>query len=68
MNLFNLIKINPATILISLTCLALFILTANGTLQNIIHFAGIDEEIGFAFILLFGSAISLLASFEKVEK
>ena len=61
------IVINPIPFLIAILSFALFYTTASGSIQNYIHFAGVENEMAFAFIGLLGAVIGVFSMFERVQ-
>lgn len=53
-------KVDFKYLIIALSAISLGLLTMGGITQEYIHFAGIKNEIGFAFIAIFMGIISLL--------
>ena len=67
-NMKSSIKINPSFLLIAILSFALFYYTAAGTIQNYIHFAGVENEMAFALVGLMGTVLGVIGMFEKVQK
>jgi len=61
------IVINPGPFLIAILSFIIFYSTASGSIQKYIHFAGVENEMAFALVALFGTVLGAFISFEKVQ-
>ena len=61
------IVINPGPFLIAILSFIVFYSTASGSIQNYIHFAGVENEMAFAFVALLGTILGAFISFERVK-
>ena len=62
-----LVKINFKNLIAAIAALVIFILVLNGSLQSVIHFEGVLNEMLFAFGAFFLGLIQLYLSFEKPQ-
>jgi len=61
------IVIKPGPFLIAILSFIIFYSTVSGSIQNYIHFAGVENEMAFAFVALLGTVLGAFVSFEKFK-
>jgi hypothetical protein len=60
-------KLNLKPLILTIVSFTVAAMTANGTIQNYIHFADAINEIGFFVISIVAGIIGLFSSFEKSQ-